>query len=52
MVHHVMGILRKERMISSGRLDLVEKTASELLLEGWGFGEEMFMLGAHVESTC
>lgn len=52
MVHHVMGILRKERTISSGRLDLMEKTASELLLEGWGFGEETFTLGAHVESTC
>ncbi|CAI9164332.1 unnamed protein product [Rangifer tarandus platyrhynchus] len=42
----------EEGMISSGRLNLVEITASELFLEDWGSGEEMFMPSAHVESTC
>ena len=42
----------EEGMISSGRLNLEEITASELLLEGWGSGEEMFMPSARVESTC
>ena len=39
-------------MISSGRLNLMEITASELFPEGWGSGEKMFMPSAHVESTC
>lgn len=51
MVQCVMEI-PEERMISSGRLNLVEITASELFPEGWGSGEEMFMPSAHVESTC
>ena len=42
----------EEGMISSGRLNPVEITASELFPEGWGSGEEMFMPSAHVESTC
>ena len=42
----------EEGMISSGRLNLMEITASELFPEGWGSGEKMFMPSAHVESTC
>lgn len=50
MVQSVMGILKKKRMIFTGKTGSPEKTASELPLKGWGFGEEeMYMLDAHVE---
>lgn len=43
------GNSEEGKTISSGRWDLMGQRDSELLLRGWGFGEEMSMLDAPVE---